>query len=262
MKHVPSQTVVYYILNRINGKLYIGSTARYGFRKRWYFHKRDLRLGVHYNSHLQSAWNKYGPNAFLFSILLRCSPEECIKWEQEFLECFQSYKDGYGYNISPTAGSTLGAKWGPLTPKQKQQRSKASKDRWDNPEYKKRMTEKIRQAMAAPEYKENHRAAMQKIVTSEEYLVGLSKRSKKMWEERTEEERQKVGESISIATKSRYENPEERRKTSEAIRKGWQNKVWYQKSCTHCGTIYKTPFPTRSKYCSRKCDQQARRARQ
>jgi hypothetical protein len=52
---------VYKIINKVDGKYYIGSSGDIrGFnRGRWYGHINKLKKNKHINSHLQNAWNKY-----------------------------------------------------------------------------------------------------------------------------------------------------------------------------------------------------------
>lgn len=40
---------------------------------------------------------------------------------------------------------------------------------------------------------------------------------------------------------------------SEHGRKSWEERAWTEKTCQHCGSEYKTPYPTRSKFCSQNC---------
>jgi len=58
--------IVYYIVNLRNYRFLIGSTCRWKQRKAKHLH--DLRKGIHKNSHLQNAWNKYGEESFCFFI--------------------------------------------------------------------------------------------------------------------------------------------------------------------------------------------------
>jgi group I intron endonuclease len=59
--------VIYQITNMENGKYYIGSAESFE-RRRWQ-HTYDLKKGTHKNPRLQAAWNKYGPDAFVFEVL-------------------------------------------------------------------------------------------------------------------------------------------------------------------------------------------------
>ena len=57
---------IYKITNNVNGKFYIGSSQN--ISRRWYDHKRELRIQKHHNKYLQRAWNKYGEENFSFEI--------------------------------------------------------------------------------------------------------------------------------------------------------------------------------------------------
>ena len=75
---------VYQIINTINGKQYIGSSINISIRK--YRHFYLLRKGKHTNGHLQSAFDKYSEQSFLFEILLECPEENLITEEQRFID--------------------------------------------------------------------------------------------------------------------------------------------------------------------------------
>lgn len=101
---------MYCIQNLINGKRYVGSAAK-SFYIRWVNHRNRLIANTHHNVRLQRAWNKYGRDAFVFSILETCEPRFCVAIEQTFIDCFRSCDSRYGYNLAPIAGSTLGVKY-------------------------------------------------------------------------------------------------------------------------------------------------------
>lgn len=99
---------IYRILNKANGKVYIGSSQdlRYRFRK----HRTRLAAGTHDNPHLQSAWNKYGEDSFEFEILeLVPNRELLLSREQHWIDSVGCASRTLGYNILPTAGSRLGS---------------------------------------------------------------------------------------------------------------------------------------------------------
>lgn len=53
---------IYFIINDINGKRYVGQTTDFSRRK--YTHFKHLRENRHANIKLQNAWNKYGEKNF------------------------------------------------------------------------------------------------------------------------------------------------------------------------------------------------------
>lgn len=112
------QCGIYKIINKLNGKIYIGSSL--DIISRWSDHKHLLNTNKHHSIHLQRAWNKHGRNHFDFKILEICNVEDLLKKEQYYLNTllkanlFLEQNDNYflkqGYNIKPTAGSNLGFK--------------------------------------------------------------------------------------------------------------------------------------------------------
>jgi hypothetical protein len=96
-----SRSGIYAIVNRTNGKRYIGSAV--DIPSRWRVHTCHLNKGDHHSQHLQSAWNKYGRDNFDFIVLEKCNKEELLTIEQRYLD---DYKPEY--NTNPTAGNMLG----------------------------------------------------------------------------------------------------------------------------------------------------------
>ena len=106
---IPKRSGIYRILNKNNGKVYIGSAAN--LQKRRNAHLRNLRNGDHINSHLQYAWLKYGADSFAFQIVEFVDDvNDLIKREQFWIDTLNCTVRAYGYNISPIAGSQLGMK--------------------------------------------------------------------------------------------------------------------------------------------------------
>ena len=99
---------IYKIVNIITNKQYIGSSVDLGRRRRT--HLYALRKGTHDNPILQAAWNKYGENALEFRIIGTCPLERLIELEQEVMDHLKPE-----YNISKTAGSTIGISCSPET---------------------------------------------------------------------------------------------------------------------------------------------------
>jgi len=104
---------VYSITNKINGKIYIGSSVK--IKQRWRGHLSDLKKNKHKNIHLQRAWNKYGSKNFVFDIVENCSPDDVLELEQKNIDKFNCCDAKYGYNINPKAQNSLGVKRSPET---------------------------------------------------------------------------------------------------------------------------------------------------
>lgn len=96
-----NKTGVYKIVNNINGNTYYGS-ASIKFRHRLNDHYSLLNRNKHKNPFLQNAWNKYGQISFEFKIILICEPNECLYYEQLYLN---KYWDNGNtcYNASKSA---------------------------------------------------------------------------------------------------------------------------------------------------------------
>jgi group I intron endonuclease len=148
-------TGVYGIRNKINLKIYIGSSAG-PFKLRLGVHKSALRGGCHYNDHLQAAWNKYGETSFEFIIIERCIPQECVAKEQYWIDTYNSVNPEKGYNLSPTAGSTLGMKF---SEEGKANCRERNRKRYSDPLYRKKhaaiVTKALVKTMATVDWKEN-----------------------------------------------------------------------------------------------------------
>lgn len=86
-------TMIYMILNKYNGNLYIGSTKNVS--QRFYQHKRNLRRNTHHCKHLQNAWNYYGEDMFHFTPIAECDESERVNKEQEYVDYFGEFKTLY-----------------------------------------------------------------------------------------------------------------------------------------------------------------------
>lgn len=92
---------IYKIINKIDGKFYIGSA--YNLQRRWNNHCRKSS-----NIYLRRAIKKFGIENFIFEILEYVDICKLLEREQYYLNLFEPTK--YGYNISPTAVSTFGVR--------------------------------------------------------------------------------------------------------------------------------------------------------
>lgn len=106
-KRLTEKMAIYIIINSINHKIYIGSTINVSRRKSEHFN--GLKNNNHPNKHLQNSYDKYGENAFSMYLLEYIdNKEDLLKREQYWIDLTCVTNRDIGYNISPTAGSTLG----------------------------------------------------------------------------------------------------------------------------------------------------------
>lgn len=85
---------IYAIINKINNKIYIGSSCDIGGRIYW--HLNYLKNNRHHNDKLQNAWNKYGKDNFYINIVYRdIDIKDLEKYEQFVMDLFNVTEDGY-----------------------------------------------------------------------------------------------------------------------------------------------------------------------
>jgi group I intron endonuclease len=145
----------YCILNKVNGKRYVGSASEslYG---RWSVHLSNLRRDRHHNIYLQRAWNKYGESNFEFVVLKPCPPEVCLRSEQRYIDKFNATDPQFGYNLCPIAGNNLGVKY-----------SEETRARLYTPERRKRLS---RALLESPE-------VLERLIEASRTPEALAKRS-------------------------------------------------------------------------------------
>jgi group I intron endonuclease len=98
------KNVIYKIRNVVNEHYYVGSTV--DSRKRFWEHRKDLRLQRHVCIRLQRAWDKYGEDCFKFEVVEQLnSKEELYPAEQKWLD--EHHGSEYCYNVSAYADSPM-----------------------------------------------------------------------------------------------------------------------------------------------------------
>jgi len=139
---------VYFIINSIDNRFYVGSAAR-GFRQRFNDHVATLRGNKHKNIILQRFWDKYGEDSLIF-VAVECvdSPKDAIVLEQHYLDLFWGTENLF--NINPNAESPLGQK---MTPEQRA----ANKRLMSDPERNKRVSELMKSRPLTDKHKERLR---------------------------------------------------------------------------------------------------------
>lgn len=120
---------IYEIKLKKSNRKYIGYSKN--VEGRWIEHKRDLRNNKHHSQYLQRAWNKYGEEDFIFTIVEKyLSIEEATEREKYLIE-----NNKGGFNIA--SGGTGGNTRAKMTKQQQQAYSKklseAQTRRYSNP---------------------------------------------------------------------------------------------------------------------------------
>ena len=97
------RTGVYIIRNKIDNRIYIGSSI--DIDKRVKRHKYDLNKGNHHSRYLQRFVNKYGIDSLVFKIKELCEIDIVLEREQFYIDTLKP-----DFNVNPLAQSCLGAK--------------------------------------------------------------------------------------------------------------------------------------------------------
>lgn len=84
MKELKNKVGIYMIQNNRTGDSYIGSSKTLSRRLRDHF--RKLKKGNHENPFIQNSYNKYGKDAFVYTILEFCTEEQLRNREQHFVD--------------------------------------------------------------------------------------------------------------------------------------------------------------------------------
>lgn len=93
-KQIPG---IYKIVNKINNKIYIGSSINVSVRIT--AHKNCLKRGNHANNYLQNSYNKYGENNFEFTLIEYCLEHDLLNKEGYYINLYNSSNSIFGYNI-------------------------------------------------------------------------------------------------------------------------------------------------------------------
>ena len=137
---------IYKIINKTNGKYYVGSSCDIKSPKgRWLFHKYLLNNNRHFNKHLQYAWNIYREENFRFLIIEIVSKESLLVVEQKYLD-LAKMEQSKCYNMSFIAGRVEMTK--EVRKKMSKTRKKLLKNKNNHPMYRRFHTEKSKRKMS------------------------------------------------------------------------------------------------------------------
>jgi group I intron endonuclease len=137
---------IYKIINKVNGKYYVGSSV--DVYRRWNEHKSELNRNCHGNNYLQNSWNKYGKDNFEFIIIETCEADKLIITEQKYIDLCKNDRN-ISYNIGYDAISSFLGKHHTEEAKEKNRISHLGKYEGDkNPNYGKKHTDAIRKKIS------------------------------------------------------------------------------------------------------------------
>jgi group I intron endonuclease len=161
---------IYQIRHVDSGRVYVGSATNP--RRRWSAHRSKLSRGLHDSPYLQSAWSKYGESAFVFEII---EPvlfvEDLVTREQYWIDQLHAADKHYGFNMSPTAGSTIGIK---RTDETRARLSAAKRAEFSEPNARARLAKQSRDYWSKPESREKNRIKKQKDAVNPEIRAKMS----------------------------------------------------------------------------------------
>lgn len=149
---------IYAIRNTITGYSYIGSTHK-KIKYRWNTHQNRLNKGVHVNTYLQNAWNKYGSDAFCFEVLEEITDLSTILVREQYWLDITELK----YNLRPLAESNKGHKFSEESRKRISQKLKGHS-------VSKETREKLRQANLGKKHSDETRKKLEMLLEVEKHL--------------------------------------------------------------------------------------------
>lgn len=144
---------IYTIVNRVNGKQYIGSTVcAPALRKNT--HLSRLRRGIHHSYKLQSGWDAFGERNFEFRVLFVCPANLTLFYENLFLPMSS-------YNILGANENLAHRRWIGHTRKVRQRadRSAVIKQSWQNPTHRASRIAGLRATLESPEVRARYKEA-------------------------------------------------------------------------------------------------------
>lgn len=219
---------IYEIVNAVTGKRYVGSTFHLG--RRFLQHRGLLRRNLHDNAYLQSAWNKYGEQAFSYRVLAILERGDAVATEQRLLDRLRA--DGVDlYNLAPFANS--GMRGRVHSDASKAAISARSRQMWSDPEKRKQQSERVKKRYEDPEWRER-----------------TSKGSKALWIRQSEKMRTSISAAVrktetraklSAANKRRFSEPGAKERHAEAVKRALSIDVTREKMSASNRQRYQYP---------------------
>jgi len=189
---------IYCIKHIESGRCYVGSAEL--FDRRFKVHLTKLEAGTHHSRKLQEAWNECGAEAFEIVVLERCSKDELIAREQQWIDMLEAADTGY--NVAEWAASPMKGKKHSDETRQKMR---------DSHKERKPISEETRQKLRDAAKRREERKKQEDFEVSEETRAKLSKAGKgRQFDEETRAK-------ISASNKGRRLTVEQQERQREAL---------------------------------------------
>lgn len=175
-QHLPSASGVYEMVNKQNGKVYVGSSV--DIRARIRGHICLLNRGTHHGRHLQAAWNKHGEAAFIFHVLELCPAAQLIERESFWMKQKLVLDPARGYNSPEHIAKRAASRRGSHLPQStKDAIAEGNRRRTWSPEQREAARVRLqagKRAMAPEEFSKRLSASMRGRKLTEEHKKKLS----------------------------------------------------------------------------------------
>jgi group I intron endonuclease len=172
---------IYKIINKVNGKVYYGSSN--DIINRFNQHKSLLNRQKHQNIHLQRSWNKYGKDNFEFNIIELINEDELVLTEQKYLDLCKLSPSKF-YNIGYDSNS-------------------ATRGKIHTEETKRKISISVSKSMKGIKFSSTH---IQNLKKSHKGLIHSIETKRKMSESHKGETAYQYGKKLSIEERKKLGN--------------------------------------------------------
>lgn len=164
-----------YLINCLESKkVYVGQSVH--IEARLSHHIWELENNIHPNKHLQNAWNKYGQNSFIFSVIEECDESKLTEREQYWIDFYGGINSKDNYNYRSADARTV-------SEETKQKISAWHKEHCQDPEVRQQMSIAMTEKHQDPEYRAKFIESQKKKWTPERRKRLSEAKSGKHWSE-------------------------------------------------------------------------------
>lgn len=210
-------TGIYKIENVVNHKVYIGQSIN--IENRWAAHFESLCANTHYNDYLQRAWNKYGKDKFVFSIIEECSENQLTDREQYWIDYYGGIDSTNTYNNRGASSKGALSEYSKIKISESQKGKPKKPGRTVSPEGRKRLSESHKGICPSKETRNKMSVAQLGKKHTEETKRKIADKNRQKYIDNP-----KLREEVSNRMKGRIFTEEHRRKLGDVNRgKSYKN---------------------------------------